>query len=237
MTFYKYEDFLAQKEMSIKDNILRILETIPDNVKLVAVSKTKPDSDIIEAYKAGHMVFGENKVQDLAAKQPRLPADIQWHFIGHLQTNKVKSIAAFVSLIESVDSLKLLKEINKQAVKHNRIIDCLLQFHIAQEYAKFGLDMSEAKLLLESDDFSEMKNIRIRGLMGMATYTEDTETISKEFNTLREYYTQIKSGYFSDQQYFSEISMGMSGDYQLAIDSGSTMIRVGSLIFGERNKK
>ncbi len=220
--------------MSIQNNLSKLLNEIPQHVKLVAVSKTKPPADIMEAYNTGQRYFGENKVQDLTAKQPVLPDDIQWHFIGHLQTNKVKYIAPFVSLIESIDSLKLLKEINKQALKSNRTIDCLLQFHIAEEYAKFGLDMEEANVLLQSDDYAEMENIRIVGLMGMATFTENMEVVRKEFKTLKGYFLQIKRKYFADREYFKEISMGMSGDYSIAIEEGCTMVRIGSLIFGER---
>jgi len=222
--------------MSIQTNLTKILDEIPQHVKLIAVSKTMPPSDIMEAYNSGHLYFGENKVQDLAVKQAVLPTDIQWHFIGHLQSNKVKFIAAFVSLIESVDSLKLLKEINKQALKNDRTIDCLLQFHIAKEYEKFGLDLAEAKILLESNDFAEMQNIRVIGLMGMATFTDDLGVVSKEFRTLKEYFSCIKTEYFPDQESFAEISMGMSGDYKIAIEEGSTMVRIGSLIFGARNK-
>lgn len=220
--------------MDIKANLERLLKEIPESVNLVAVSKTKPDSDILEAYDAGHRHFGENKVQDLIAKQARLPADIQWHFIGHLQTNKVKYIAPFVSLIESVDSLKLLKEIDKQARKNNRIIECLLQFHIAREYQKFGLSVQEANELLESKEYSEMDNIRIIGVMGMATLTEDKNVIESEFSDLTDIFHHIKTTYFAVNDYFKDISMGMSGDYKIAIRAGSTMIRVGSLIFGDR---
>ena len=220
--------------MIIKNNLLKILKTIPENVKLVAVSKTKPNEDILEAYGAGQRIFGENKVQDLATKQPQLPIDIRWHFIGHLQTNKVKYIADFVDLIEAVDSIKLLKEINKQASKHNRIISCLLQFHIATEETKFGLDMEEANAILLCDDFKKLENIKIAGVMGMATFTSDKNLIHNEFKTLRKYFEQLKQKYFSDKEYFKEISMGMSDDYQIAISEGSTMVRVGSAIFGAR---
>ena len=222
--------------MSIRANIKEIQNGIPGHVRLVAVSKTKPPSDIMEAYSTGQRDFGENKVQELTVKYPVLPADIQWHFIGHLQTNKVKHIAHFVSIIESVDSFKLLKEINKQANRNGRNIDCLLQFHIAQEYAKFGLNMEEAISLLESNDYSDMENIRITGVMGMATFTDDMDVVRQEFKTLKGYFTQIKSKYFLDREYFRELSMGMSGDYETAIEEGSTIVRIGSLIFGERNK-
>ncbi len=220
--------------MSIKDNLSVLLKEIPENVKLVAVSKTKPIEDILEAYNAGQNIFGENKAQEMIAKQPQLPENIHWHFIGHMQTNKVKHIAPFVALIEAVDSLKLLKEINKQANKINRVIDCLLQFHIATEETKFGLDFDEAKEILDNPEFKIMKNIRITGVMGMATFTDNTELIRKEFRTLKDYFYKLKENYFSDKDYFKEISMGMSGDYKIAIEEGSTIVRIGSIIFGAR---
>jgi len=221
--------------MNIKDNLDFFIKEIPDNVTLVAVSKTKPEGDIILAYNEGQRVFGENKAQELINKQPKLPQDIRWHFIGHTQTNKVKYIAPFVSLIESVDSPKLLKEINKQALKNERIIDCLLQFHIASEQTKFGLDYEEAREILNSDVFKSMKNIRICGVMGMATFTKDEPVVRKEFKNLKMIFEKLKSNYFKDEDYFKEISMGMSGDYKIAIEEGSTIIRIGSAIFGERN--
>jgi hypothetical protein len=220
--------------MSISENLLRIKKEIPETVKLVAVSKTKPAEDIMLAYETGQRIFGENKAQDLAAKHPLLPADIQWHFIGHMQTNKVKYIAQFVDLIHAVDSLKLLLEIDKQAEKNNRVIRCLLQFHIGEEDSKFGLDMAEAGELIESPEFSELKNIEICGVMGMATFTDDMIQVRNEFKRLKHIYTEIKSKYFSSKETFKEISMGMSGDYMIAIEEGSTMIRVGTSIFGER---
>jgi pyridoxal phosphate enzyme (YggS family) len=219
----------------ISDNIRNIKAQIPSNVKLVAVSKTKPNEDILEAYEVGHLIFGENKVQDLTKKAEELPKDIQWHYIGHLQTNKVKYIAPFVSLIHAVDSLKLLKEINKQAAKNDRVIDCLLQFHIAHEDTKFGLDLEEAFEILKSPEYKVMQHLRIVGVMGMATYTEDECQVRTEFSNLQNYFTEIKTQYFKDQESFKEISMGMSGDFQIAIEEGSTMIRVGSSIFGARN--
>ena len=221
--------------MTIAKNIKNFKTELPTKVKLVAVSKTKPNEDIIEAFEAGQIIFGENKVQDLAAKAEVLNQEIQWHFIGHLQRNKVKYIAPFVSMIHAVDSLKLLKEINKQAEKNNRIIDCLLQFHIADEDTKFGMDDGEVKELIESTGFSELENIRIAGVMGMATYTDDMDQIRKEFAKLKGFFEEIKLQYFSNQDSFKEISMGMSGDYKIAIEEGSTMIRVGSAIFGARN--
>jgi len=221
--------------MSITKNIKEIFTEIPKNITLVAVSKTKPNEDILEAYNAGQRIFGENKVQDLAKKYEELPKDIQWHFIGHLQTNKIKFIASFVSLIHAVDSLKLLKKINAEAEKNNRVISCLLQFHIADEDTKFGLSYNEVTDILTSDDYKSMKNIEIAGLMGMATYTNDLEQVKAEFSSLKSSFTKIKREYFATSNNFKEISMGMSGDYALAIESGSTMIRVGSKIFGARN--
>lgn len=220
--------------MSVQQNILKYKNQLPNEVKLVAVSKTKPNSLIEEAYNAGQRIFGENKVQDLAAKQPELPSDILWHFIGHLQRNKVKFIAAFVNTIHAVDSIRLLKEINKQAVINNRSIKCLLQFHIAEEETKFGLNLQEAKIILGHDDFKAMQNIKIAGLMGMATYTQNHEQIRKEFRNLKNFFDQIKSDYFEVDAEFKEISMGMSGDYKIAIEEGSTMIRIGTDIFGAR---
>ena len=219
--------------MSITQNLLQIKSTLPSNVTLVAVSKTKPISDLMEAYEAGQRIFGENKIQEMAEKWEAMPKDIEWHMIGHVQTNKVKFMVPFVSLIHGVDSLKLLEEINKQAQKNNRIIDCLLQMYIAEEESKFGLDEKELNEILISSAFQEMKNIRIVGLMGMATFTNNQEQIKKEF-------IHLKSIFDSCQNLKSEIcnlqslSMGMSGDYQLAIDCGSTMVRIGSSIFGTR---
>lgn len=221
--------------MSIRSNLDKLLETIPAHVKLVAVSKTKPERDILEAYDAGQRIFGENKVQDLTAKQAVLPADIDWHFIGHMQRNKVKYIAPFIGLIHGVDSLKLLKEVNKQAVKHNRIIDCLLQFHIAEETTKFGLSIEEATDLLKNPEYYSMKNIRFTGVMGMSTFTDDYELVRKEFKTLKSIFDRLKGEFFKSEDHFKEISMGMSGDYQIAIEEGSTMVRIGTSIFGERN--
>jgi len=220
--------------MSIKENIKKYNNQLPEKVQLVAVSKTKPNSFILEAYAAGQRIFGENKVQDLAAKQPELPSDIIWHFIGHLQRNKVKFIAPFVNTIHAVDSIRLIKEINKQAVINNRIINCLLQFHIAEEETKFGLNMQEAEEILNNENFKTLQNIKITGLMGMATFTQNNEQIRKEFRNLKNYFTQLKSNYFSNNPEFSEISMGMSGDYKIAIEEGSTMIRIGTDIFGAR---
>jgi len=219
----------------IKEALDKIKKEIPEGVTLVAVSKTKPVATVQEAYDLGQRVFGENRVQELTEKYEQLPKDIQWHLIGHLQTNKVKYIAPFVSMIHAVDSMKLLKEINKQAKKNDRVIDCLLQFHIADEDSKFGMNLSEVQELLESNEFVEMHNVSIVGLMGMATFTDDTEQIREEFRTLENYFQMIKSHYFKFNDAFEHISMGMSGDYNIAIEEGSTMVRVGSAIFGARN--
>ena len=218
----------------IRENLQKIRAAIPENVQLIAVSKTKPASDILEAYEVGQRVFGENKVQEMVEKFEALPKDIAWHLIGHLQTNKVKYIAPFVQLIHAVDSLKLLKEINKEAKKNNRIIACLLQFHIAQEETKFGFSFDEATELLQSEDFFELENIRLVGVMGMASFTDNTEQVEDEFRTLYNYFLLIKSHHFKFNPDFTEISMGMSGDYLIAIEAGSTMVRVGSSIFGNR---
>ena len=220
----------------IAENISNLSEKIPHNVTLVAVSKTKPPELLMEAYNAGQRHFGENKVQELVAKQETLPGDIKWHFIGHLQRNKVKYIAAFTHLIHGVDSLKLLKEINKQGVKHNRVISVLLQFHIAEEESKFGLDLSEAKELLNSESFAGLTNIRIDGVMGMATFTDNRNQIKNEFKSLKTIFDDLKIDHFNQSENFNILSMGMSGDYELAIEEGSTMVRIGSTIFGARNK-
>lgn len=221
--------------MGIIENINKILEKLPKEVKLVAVSKTKPQEDILEAYEGGYRIFGENKPQELLEKYTNLPKDIEWHMIGHLQTNKVKYIAPFVSLIHAVDSIKLLKIINKEAKKNERVIDCLLQFHIAQEETKFGLGYEEAIEMLNSKEFTEMDSVRIVGLMGMATNTDDEKQVADEFACLKSIFAQLKDGFFHGKEYFKEISMGMSGDYNIAIEQGSTMVRVGSSIFGHRN--
>lgn len=221
--------------MSIADNLLKYKNEIEsDGVKLVAVSKNHPLEAVKEAYDAGQRVFGENLVQEMVEKQSQLPADIEWHLIGHLQTNKVKYIAPFVKLIESVDSIKLLKEIDKQAAKHNRVIDCLLQIYIADEETKFGLSFDEAIELLRSEEFEALKNVRIVGLMGIATNTANEKQTSIEFNELKVLFDGIKVSYFRKDDFFKEISMGMSADYKLAIEEGSTMVRIGSNIFGKR---
>jgi len=213
----------------ISDNLKSILSKLPKNVILVAVSKTKPNTAIMEAYDAGHRVFGENKVQDMITKSEELPSDIQWHMIGHLQTNKVKFIAPFVSLIHGVDSLKLIKEIDKRAAQNNRIIECLLQIRIAEEETKFGLSYSEAFQVLESS--KHYKNVRISGLMGMATNTIDKSILRNEFAYLKALFLKCQSV----NQDMQILSMGMSSDYEIAIEQGSTMVRLGSVIFGQRN--
>lgn len=220
--------------MDICENIKALKEELPAGVKLVAITKTKPTKDILQAYHAGHFIFGENKVQELNQKQALLPEDIQWHMVGHLQSNKVKYIAPFVHLIHSVDSLKLLQTINREGIKYNRIIDCLLQVYIAMEETKFGLSEEELFDILNTDDFKSFTNVRICGLMGMATYTEDENVVRKEFRYLKGLFNKLKSSYFSGKSYFAELSMGMSGDYKIAVEEGSTMVRIGSLIFGER---
>lgn len=220
---------------STGEKIHNFRSSIPSNIKLVAVSKTKPDSDILDAYQAGQRVFGENKAQEMAGKYESLPKDIEWHFIGHLQRNKVKYIAPFVSLIHSIDSASLLTEVNKRAANENRIISCLLQFHIASEESKFGLSKEKAFHMLESKEFQELKHINIVGVMGMATFTENLDLVRKEFKRLNSIFIELKSTLFSDNEKFKEISMGMSNDYQVAIEEGATMIRIGSLLFGERN--
>ena len=219
--------------MSIKENLELINKELPKEVTLVAVSKTKPIEILQEAYDVGQRVFGENKAQEMAAKHKALPKDIEWHFIGHLQTNKVKYIAPFVSLIHSVDSAKILSEINKQAAKNNRVIDCLLQFHIAEESTKFGLNMEEAESLIQTKD--SFKNIRFAGTMGMATFTSDINQVRREFKQLHSYFTLLKEKFCPTEASFKDISMGMSGDYEIAIEEGSTMVRVGTKIFGARD--
>ncbi|MDA3909784.1 MAG: YggS family pyridoxal phosphate-dependent enzyme [Bacteroidales bacterium] len=219
----------------IQQRLKNVQSQLPEHIQLVAVSKTKPISIILHAYHAGQRVFGENKVQELQAKYPEMPKDIQWHMIGHLQTNKVKYIAPWIDMIHSVDRMKLLRAINKEAAKAERTIDCLLQFHIAEEDTKFGLDMQEAEQMLESESFQGFENVRIRGVMGMATFTEDMDQVSREFKHLKSIFEQLKTRFFSDNDAFSEISMGMSGDYKIAIEEGATIVRIGSTIFGARD--
>ncbi len=217
----------------IAEQLAGIRKHIPEHVTLVAVSKTKPVPLVMEAYEAGQRIFGENKVQELVSKYEEMPKDIEWHMIGHLQSNKVKYIAPFVHLIHGIDSLKLLKEVNKQAQKNGRIQDCLLQFHIAEEETKFGFSEEEAIEMIQSSEFRELENIRIVGVMGMATFTENETQIRKEFTRLKQIFDHLHKDYFTSVS-FNTISMGMSGDYQLAIEEGSTMVRVGSSIFGRR---
>lgn len=221
--------------MSIKEQLAIVKSTLPTTTRLIAVSKTKPVEDLQQAYDAGQRVFGENKALEMRDKHEVLPKDIEWHFIGHLQTNKIKYIVPFVSLIHSVDSLNLLKEINKEAAKKGRAIDCLLQFHIASEDTKFGLDYTEAEALLNSEEYASMENIRIVGVMGMATFTSDTDKVRAEFKNLKTIFDKLKEKHFADSDSFKEISMGMSDDYKIAIEEGSTLVRVGSAIFGARN--
>lgn len=211
-----------------------LTELSSKNARLVAVSKTHPANRVLELYQQGQRIFGENRPQEMLEKQAALPADIEWHFIGHLQTNKVKNIAAFVSLVHSIDSLRLLQELDKQALKCNRVIDCLLQFHIAAEETKFGLDETEAQELLESPVYANLKNIRICGVMGMATFTADTAQVRKEFRHLNQIFERLKARFFPNSPHFKEISMGMSGDWQIALEEGSTLLRIGSLLFGAR---
>ncbi len=220
--------------MSIEENIKEIRKQLPEHVKLVAVSKYQSVEKIFAAYSCGQKVFGENKAQEMSIKYPLLPADIEWHFIGHLQSNKIKNISPFVSLIQSVDSLKLLIEINTEANKINRLIPCLLQFFIASETSKFGLSEEEASALLDSAEFSTLKNVRIDGVMGMATYTDDLDQVRAEFDQLAEIFKRLKSKYFTEALNFKEISIGMSDDFPIAVEAGSTIVRVGSAIFGER---
>lgn len=220
--------------MSVSQNLEKLKASVPEDVVVVAVSKTKPDDMIMEAYDSGHKIFGENKVQDLVAKYERLPKDIEWHMIGHLQRNKVKYIAPFVSLIHGVDSLKLLKEINKQGKKEKRVMNCLLQIKIAKEDSKFGLDAKEAENILTSGSLEDLNFVKICGLMGMATFTSDEDQIKKEFDYLSSTFRNFKLIDSSNSE-MKILSMGMSGDYKIAIDCGSNMIRVGSSIFGERN--
>ena len=217
--------------MSIEENLKAIYDSLPQQVTLVAVSKTKPVETIMEAYAAGQRAFGENKIQEMAQKWEQLPKDIEWHMIGHVQRNKVKYMAEFVNLIHGVDSLRLLVEINKQAKKYHRVIPCLLQMHIAEESTKFGLDEQELHEIISSETFAELEHVQIKGLMGMATFTENQDQIRKEFAHLKSIYDKVQ-GQLSQ---ISILSMGMSGDYSVAIEEGSTMVRIGSSIFGARN--
>lgn len=220
--------------MSIASNLLQIKSSLPAHVTLVAVSKTKPVADLMEAYNAGQRIFGENKIQEMTEKWEQMPKDIEWHMIGHVQTNKVKYMAPYVSLVHGVDSQKLLAEINKQAKKHNRVINCLLQIHIAEEETKFGMDQHELEALLQLEEFRQMENIRVKGLMGMATFTDDEAQIRKEFLYLKYIFDNLKLQPETANFKPVTLSMGMSGDYTIAIECGSNMVRIGSSIFGSR---
>jgi PLP dependent protein len=223
--------------VNIALNISTLKQQVPPSVKIVVVSKTMPVRDIMIAYNAGHRIFGENRVQELLAKKDLLPQDIEWHLIGHLQSNKVKYILPFIWMIQSVDSSRLLSIINAETEKSGRTIDCLLQFHIAKEETKFGFNLEEVTHLLESGDFNRFKNINICGVMGMATFTDDMGLVREEFKFLRNCFSILKEKYFKEKEQFKEISMGMSGDYHIAIEEGSTIVRIGSLIFGRRSTK
>lgn len=237
--FFELQRLYNRIALFLKENYLRIYDELKAfNAMLVAVSKTKPISDILDAYKGGQKIFGENYVQELAEKQPQLPPDIEWHFIGHLQSNKVKLIAPFVKLVHGVDSFSLLKEINKQAVKHNRIIDCLLQIHIAQEETKFGLSFEEAENILNNNELKELKNINLTGLMGMASLTANERQVVKEFQSLSDFFSKLQTSNLPDRQAgfkLQTLSMGMTSDYKIALKHGSNMVRIGSAVFGERN--
>lgn len=221
--------------MSISGNLQKVRAELPTGVRLVAVSKFHPNEAIEEAYRAGQRIFGESRAQELKAKHETLPQDIQWHFIGSLQTNKIKYIIPYVALIHGIDSYRLLEEVNKQAVKVNRVVDCLLQIHIAQEETKSGFTFDECREMLEEGDWKSLSNIRICGLMGMATFTSSREQVSKEFRSLSDFFHVVKEKYFPSQPSFCELSMGMSDDYPIAIEHGSTLVRIGSKIFGNRS--
>ena len=220
----------------LNKNILRIISDIPENVKLVAISKTKPAEDIMMAYETGQRLFGENKIQEMSAKYEDLPKDIKWHMVGHVQSNKIKYMAPYVDLIHGIDSFKSIKILNKEGAKNNRILNCLLQLKISEEESKFGLDLFEAKELLNSESFAGLTNIRIDGVMGMATFTDNRNQIKNEFKSLKTIFDDLKNDHFNQSENFNILSMGMSGDYELAIEEGSTMVRIGSTIFGARNK-
>ncbi|MDE5575426.1 MAG: YggS family pyridoxal phosphate-dependent enzyme [Bacteroidales bacterium] len=219
----------------IEENYRQVAASLKPGVRLVAVSKYKTVEEIKTVYDLGQRVFGENKAQEMRAKHAVLPSDIEWHFIGHLQRNKIKYIIGYVSLIHSIDSLELLQEVNKAAAKENRVVPCLLQFHIAEEETKFGLNLAEAEALLDSPDFGEMRNVRIDGVMGMATFTPDKEQVRREFASLRDIFQKLQTTFFLGKEHFKQISMGMSDDYPIAMEEGSTLVRVGSSIFGARD--
>jgi pyridoxal phosphate enzyme (YggS family) len=220
--------------MEIAENIQRLRQSVPAHVSIVAVSKTVPEADMLEAYHCSHKIFGENRVQELIRKQANLPRDIEWHMIGHLQSNKVKYIASFIAMIHSVDNFNLLSVINQEASKNNRVIHCLLQIRIAKEETKYGLSPEGANEILSAPEFHSLKNIKISGLMGMATFTQDTELIRSEFRFLASCFRQIKEDHFRNDGSFRELSMGMSGDYTIALEEGATLLRIGTLIFGQR---
>lgn len=217
--------------MSIRKRIENLRSALPSHVQLVAISKNRSIEEIMEAYHSGQRFFGENRAQELIIKQPQLPGDIQWHFVGHLQSNKVKYIAPFASMIHSIDSLKLLAEVNREAAKNGRIIDCLLQFHVAREETKYGLSLDEAIIILNSDDYSQMQSIRICGVMGMASYIEDMGVVRSEFRELHSIFMKLKEQFFSRDDAFRELSMGMSHDYLIAVEEGSTLVRIGTALF------
>ncbi len=231
--FYLIYSYLCR--MNIQENIERIAAGLPEGVRLIAISKTKPVEDIEEAYAGGQRAFGENRPQEMASKYRLLPKDIEWHMIGQLQEKNVKYIAPFVTLIHSVDSLKLLVKIDREAAKYDRIINCLLEFHIAEESTKSGLTYEQAEEMMECEEYKMLKNVRVIGVMGIATYTENMEQVRQEFSQLRQIFLRLKERYFSGKPEFKELSMGMSGDYQIAVEEGCTMVRIGSSIFGKRN--
>jgi hypothetical protein len=236
LLFLAVENLLRDKHMDIiAKNLKAVNEKIPPGVKILAISKNHPVEKVESAYQAGQVRFGENKVQELVSKHEAISHDIEWHMVGHLQTNKVKYIAPFVHMVHSIDKFKLLRKINQEAAKHGRVIPCLLQMHIAREESKFGLDEEGLKEILQSEEFWQMENIQIAGFMGMATFTDDEKTVRGEFSYLRKLFDQVKSEFFSEKDYFRELSMGMSSDFPIAIEEGSTMVRIGSAIFGERN--
>ena len=220
--------------MDIQANLKEVLDQLPEGVRLVAVSKFHPNEAIEEAYKVGQLIFGESREQELSTKYETLPKDIEWHFIGHLQTNKVKYIAPYIAMIHAVDSYKLLAEIDKQAAKYNRVIPCLLEIHIAQEESKYGFTFDTCRQMLEEGGWKQLKHVCIAGVMGMGTNTDDEKEVEKEFRSLADFFKSLKQDYFSQTDSFKEISMGMSHDYQIAIKCGTTLVRVGSKIFGER---
>lgn len=220
---------------ALADNIRALKQQVPGSVKIVAVSKNRTVEEILEVYQSGHRIFGENRVQELIAKRERLPADIEWHLVGHLQTNKVKYVVPFVSMIQSTDSVKLLSLVNREASACDRIVPCLLQIHIGSEETKYGFRPDDLKQILDAGSLGNLNNIRICGVMGMATFTDDEAIIRREFRFLADSFRDLKFNYFTDNQYFTEISMGMSGDFRIAIEESSTIIRIGTLIFGERN--